>query len=200
MDPREMELSLVEWQRAFPWLDKATLRLVQRRLDRAIIRVYHLYPIINDLPEALREEYLKPAASPEEQTSEALADIIVNLIYPGEILPAIISQAAGEIDEAYRVILRNGGGWSRRISSPDKRKSALLDWYQRNHHRLLYLREPYLQDQALYEDRGGQEKRDFESRLLAKIVETLTRKRLPFSKIQAHLKSLKKRIKALRQE
>jgi hypothetical protein len=200
MDIRDIEVSLVKWQRTFPWLDKASLRLVQRRLDRAIIRVHHLYPIMDDLPEALREEYLKPPANLEEQTSEVLADIVVNLIYPGEVLPAIISQAAGEIDEAYRVIMQEGGGWSRQTSNPDKRKAAVLDWYQRNHHRLLYLREPYLQDPALYEDRGGQEKRDFESRLLAKVVATLTRKRLPFSKIQTHLKSLKKRMQALRQE
>ena len=82
--------------------------------------------------------------------------------------------ALPEIRKAYNVILRSGGGWSSRKSNADKRKKAVLTWYKRNQVQLSYLKETYLEDPVLYEDRGGQEKRNFINRLLIKIVEAET--------------------------
>ena len=47
-------------------------------------------------------------------------------------------------------------------------------------------------DPALYEDRGGQEKRDFIKRLVIKIVKDQANQKLTFQKVETYFKNLKK--------
>lgn len=132
-----------------------------------------------------------PPASPEEAKIKLLADLVISLLFPEKKIDPIIWEAELEIKKAYNVILRSGGGWSSKIK-PEKRKTAVLDWYRRNQARLSYLKEIYLEDPVLYEDGGGQEKRNFITRLLTKIVKDNANQELTFQKVNARLKSFKK--------
>jgi hypothetical protein len=86
--------------------------------------------------------------------------------------------------------LRSGGGWSSLADkSKEKRKTAVLDWYRRNQARLPYLKEVYLEDPALYEDGGGQEKRNFITRLLTRIVKDNANQELIFQKLMPALET-----------
>jgi hypothetical protein len=108
-------------------------------------------------------------------------------------------EALPEIEKAYDVILESGGGWASPSDKSQKmRKTAVLDWYQHSQARLSYLNKEYLEDPALYQDGGGQEKRNFIARLLIKIIGDKASKELTFRKIDAHLKNLKKLKKPLR--
>ena len=196
MEPNLKEISSKEtWQRIFPYLDDATLQLVHPHLRDAALRFF-LYPNLEELPDDTRgfiqEMFYKTPASPEQRAIVVLADLVVALINPEKLLPGLINKACGEIAEAYQVILHEGGGWSFSGTNPEKRKSAVFAWYQRNRPRLSYLQESFLQDIALYEDRGGQEKRDFRARLLSKIIEYTTSQELTLSEIKNLLETIKK--------
>ena len=138
-------------------------------------------------------EIFVPPASPEEAKIQLLADMVISLLFPGKKIDPIVWEALPEIEEAYNVILRSGGGWSSPADkSQKKRKLAVLDWYRRNQARLSNLKEIYLEDPALYEDGGGQEKRNFIARLMIKIVKDQADQELTFQKIDTHFKNLKK--------
>ena len=195
----EFERELMEaWRAAFPYLDETSLRLVYPHLGDAVLR-QHLSLLLENFSDEDRDWYLKPLASPEERTIMVLADIVVALISPETFIPGIIDKAKVEIEEAYRAIMEEGGGWSDvHKSSRDKRKKALLEWYQRNQARLTYLRKFYLNDERLYEGRGGQEKRDFRNILLIQIIQDLLKQKLTFSNVNAYLERGKKSNKSLR--
>jgi len=133
------------------------------------------------------------SANPEERTIIVLADLLIAFLNPEKIIPGLIDKALVEIGEAYHVIMQEGGGWSSdpNKSSHQKRKKAVLEWYQRNQSRLLFLQEPYLKDERLYEDRGGQEKRDFRDILLTYIINHTVKQKLTFHKIRNHIRNLK---------
>ena len=115
------------------------------------------------------------------------------MIFPDKKIEPIIVKTLSEIKKAYNVILQSGGGWSSPADkSQEKRKSAVLDWYRRNQASLSYLKEIYLEDPAIYEDGGGQEKRNFIIRLTIKIVKDNADEELTFQKVDTHLKKLKK--------
>jgi len=119
--------------------------------------------------------------------------MVIDLMFPDKKIEPIISKALSEIKKAYNVILQSGGGWSSPADkSQEKRKLAVLDWYRRNQARLSNLKEIYLDDPALYEDGGGQEKRNFIARLMIKIVKDQADQELTFQKIDTHFKNLKK--------
>jgi hypothetical protein len=195
----EFERMLMEaWGKTFPYLDKATLQLVYTPLGHAVLR-QHMSPLLKNFSDEDRDWYSKPLASPEERTIMVLADIVVALLSPETFIPGIMDKAKVEIEEAYRAIMEEGGGWSDfRKSSRDKRKKALLEWYQRNQARLTYLRKFYLDDERLYECRGGQEKRDFRNILLIQIIKNLLNQKLTFSNVNAYLERVKKSNKPLR--
>lgn len=180
-----------KWQSQFPYLEDATLRLVYPYLDKAYTRLV-LSTAFEYLPDDIREDYFTPPASPEGKTVMILADLTIALLHPEKIIPGLIKKAIDEIDEAYRVILEKGGGWSSNASksTPDKRQLAVLDWYRRNQAKLSYLKKSYLEDNNLYEDRGGQEKRQFKTILLIKIVKQVTKNKLTFSKVKDHLENI----------
>ena len=137
-----------------------------------------------------------PPASPEEAKIKLLADLAISLLFLEEKNDSIIFEAEIEIQEAYNAIFQSGGGWSSPADkSKEKRKTAVLDWYRRNQARLSYLKEVYLEDTALYEDGGGQEKRNFITRLLIKIVKDNANQELTLRKVNARLK----RFKTIRQ-
>lgn len=133
-----------------------------------------------------------PPASPEEAKIQLLADLVISLQYPEKKLNVIISKARLEIKKAYNAVMRDGGGWSSYESNPKKRRTALMEWYRRNQARLSYLKEIHLEDPALYEDGGGQEKRNFITRLMIKTVKDKADEELTFQKVDTHLKKLKK--------
>ena len=91
-------------------------------------------------------------------------------------------------------MVQDGGGWSSypNKSSNEKRKKAVLDWYQHNHDRLSYLKEAYLHDESLYNPGSGQEKRNFIVRLIKRIVEEETGKELTFQKVKDRHEDLNK--------
>ena len=120
--------------------------------------------------------------------------MVISLLFPGEKIDPIVWEALPEIEEAYNVILRSGGGWSSPADkSQEKRKLAVLDWYRRNQARLSNLKDIYLEDPARYEDGCGQEKRNFIARLMIKIVKDQADHELTFQKVDTHFKNLKKR-------
>lgn len=181
---------------------KQELESILPDLKKAYLRM-QLNPLT--LPELLKNyspdylaEYmapiLAPPASPEEAKIQMLADLVISLLYPGKKIDLIIDEALPEIEKAYDVMKRLGGGWSSNThkSNLKMRKTAVLDWYRSNTARLSYLKLKYLDDPTLYEDGGGQERRNFITRLLLKIVKDKTNKELNFKKVDAHLKNLKK--------
>ena len=117
--------------------------------------------------------------------------MVIDLMFPDKKIEPIISKALSEIKKAYNVIVQSGGGWSYK-NKPQKRKTAVLDWYRSNQARLSHLKSIYLEDPALYEDRGGQEKRDFIKRLVIKIVKDQANQKLTFQKVETYFKNLKK--------
>ena len=185
----EFERMIMEsWRPTFPYLDESTLRLVYPHISDAILRM-SMSPLLKSFSDRDRDCYLKPA-SPEERTILVLADMVVALLSPQPLISGTINNALAEIEEAYHVILERGGGWASKIK-PDQRKAAVCEWYRQNRTRLSYLEESYLQDSALYEDRGGQEKRQFRSLLLIKIIKQIANRELTFAKVKAHLEKLK---------
>jgi hypothetical protein len=140
-----------------------------------------------------------PHGSPEEERIKVLADLVISLMFPQKKNELILAMALPEVKEVYKVILKHGGGWSSNIekSNPEKRKTVALDWYRRNRDNLSYLKEIFLEDPKLYEDGGGQEKRNFMVNLLIKIVKDQADKEITFQKVDAHLKNLKKSEKGL---
>lgn len=195
----EFERMIMEsWRTAFPYLDENTLILVYPHISDAVLRM-NMSPLLKSFSDRNRDCYPKPLASPEERTIMVLADMLVALIFPETFIPGIIDKAKVEIEEAYRAIMEEGGGWSDvHKSSRDKRKKALLEWYQRNQARLTYLRKFYLNDERLYEGRGGQEKRDFRNILLIQIIQDLIKQKLTFSNVNGYLERGKKSNKSLR--
>lgn len=185
------------WQNVLPDLKKAYVRL---QLNPST-----LPGLLKNYSDEYLSEYIAqnfaPPASPEEAKIQLLADMVIALVFPGKKIDLIISKSLPEIKKAYNVILRSGGGWSSPADkSQEKRKSAVLEWYRHNQARLSYLKEIYLQDPVLYEDGGGQEKRNFIGRLVKKIVEDLSDQKLTFPKVNGHFKSLKKLKLPLRLE
>jgi len=143
-------------------------------------------------------EIFVPSGNPEDERIQLLADQLIPLVYPDKKIEQIIFMTVPQIKDAYKAILKRGGGWSAH-STPEKRKTAVLDWYRHNQARPSYclscLKETYLQDPALYDDGGGQEKRNFIYRLVIMIVKADTGKELTFQKVDEHFKKLKKLIR-----
>jgi hypothetical protein len=181
---------------------KENIRSVQPYLRKAYLRLQLRNSLLipglleNYTPEYLSEyvaEIFAPPRNPEEAKIQLLADLVIGLMFPEKKIELIISKALSEIKKAYNVILQIGGGWSSPADkSQEKRKSAVLEWYQRNQASLSYLKEIYLDDPALYEDGGGQEKRNFIVRLMIKIVKDQAEQELTFQKVDTHFKNLKK--------
>ena len=67
----------------------------------------------------------------------------------------------------------------------------MVAWYRNNQPRLSYLKMSYLEDPTLYNDGGGQEKRNFKNHLLLKIIKQKVTKEMTFRKVHDQLKSLK---------
>lgn len=128
-----------------------------------------------------------PPENPHEAKIQILADMVITLVYPEKRIDSIIPLAMPEIEKAYKAVMKDGGGWSSK-SKPENRKAAALKWYQRNQPRLFFLKEIYLQDLVLYRDRGGQEKRDFITRLLINIVRDTINEELTFQKVSDNFK------------
>lgn len=185
-------VSMEEWRSAFPYLEEANLRLVHRHLSKAALRLV-LYAKSEYLSDELRGKLFTSPTLPGEKTIMVLADLVIALRFPQKIIPGIIHKAIVEVEEAYKVILQKGGGWaSRSQDNPEKRKTAVLQWFRKNQARLSYLKEPYLEDLNLYVPRSGQEKRDFRAQLLVKIIEETTKQELPPTKITEYYRDFKK--------
>jgi hypothetical protein len=120
-----------------------------------------------------------PPASNEEAVIMILADMVVTLTDdPKNRIEPIISGALSEIDEAYDIVLQDGGGWSARKGGPERRQAAVLEWFDRNEARLSCLKKSHLEEPNLYNPGGGQEKRNFRIRLIMKIVEETAHQRI----------------------
>lgn len=115
-----------------------------------------------------------------------LADLVIALLFPEKIISGVIDKALAEVEEAYRVILQEGGGWSH--NDDNKRKAAVLDWHNRNQARLSYLKKSHLEDSTLYDYGGRQEKRNFFNCLLSTIIKEVTHKKLTSRKVMGLLK------------
>jgi hypothetical protein len=152
------------------------------------------------LAEYCAEIFIFPA-SPEEAKIQLLADRVISLQYSEKRLNVILLKAKLEIKKAYNALMRDGGGWSSLKSNSDKRKTAVLAWYQENKSCLSYLTENMLNNQILYRGGGGQDKRDFQVRLLLEIIKENGNKEIAFRKVHDdYFKSFKGPIQPLRVE
>jgi hypothetical protein len=108
-----------------------------------------------------------------------------------EKIDRIISEALPEIKEAYQAIMQDGGGWSSLKGGAENRQKAVLAWFIRNAPRLSYLKKVHLEDGHLYNEGGGQEKRNFEMRLLKKVIKETMNKELTYNKINVRVRRVK---------
>jgi hypothetical protein len=190
------------WESVQPYLRKAYLgqlfgAMMGPMILPGLLKNYSPKYLANYIVEL---QIFEPPASPEEAKIQLLADLVIFLTFPEIGLNYIIYMAQAEIEKVYKVVMKEGGGWSAYKSTPDKRKGAVLEWHRRNEARLTYLKEAHLQDEVLYEDRSGQEKREFRTSLLIKIVKDVTNKELTFRNVYDRRKKLKKLEQPLRLE
>jgi hypothetical protein len=184
-----------QFQIIAPYLEQARQRLIR-------------YPLIFELKKEedpqvvdivwrnLLEPYFAPPATPEEEKIMILADMAASYLYFDEVISdwiddTLIPGALAEIEEAYQVI-KDTKGWSGRKSHEENRKAVALDWFKIHHHRLAYLKESHLKDPQLYEDGGGQERRNFRVRLLKDIINDKTRRKETSRDIIRRLNKAKK--------
>jgi hypothetical protein len=182
------EWRLIEeaWQTILPYLKKAAFRL-------------HLNPLapgtLQNYSHQFLEQIFGSPASPMERKKQELAGMIFALLFPEKEIDFIITKALPEIEEAYKVILENGGGWALRTDrGADRRMKAVLDWHRSSQDRLSYLKSTYLQSTNLYNPGGpgSQTKRNFIGQLLIDIVKDVVGIKITFQQVNGHLKNLKK--------
>jgi len=187
--PSALQFFKERWPSILPDIRAAYLRL---RLGPSTLPGLLQNYSPDDLAEYITPIFAPPS-SPEEAKIQLFADLVIALIFPGKKIEPIIAKTLSEIKKAYNVILQSGGGWSSPADKDqEKRKTAVLEWYRRNQAQLSYLKEIYLEDPSLYEDRLGQEKRNFITRLVIKIAKDQADQELTFQKVDTHLKNLKK--------
>jgi len=149
------------------------------------------------LAEYMTEIYL-PSDDPVEEQFQQIVDRLIPFIFPDKKIDQIIFMTLPLIKDAHEAILKHGGGWSSTKSNLEKRKTAVLDWYRRNQSQRRYylstLKEKHLQNSDLYNDGGGQEKRNFIKRLLINIIKTETNKQLTFRELDERIRKLNKVI------
>ncbi|MBM4274493.1 MAG: hypothetical protein FJ134_08550 [Deltaproteobacteria bacterium] len=182
----EWELIEHAWKTIIPYLKKAAFRLRLNPLAPGTLKNYS-------------DEFLKqifgPPASPIEEKKQQLAGMIFALLFPEKEIDFIISRALPEIEEAYKVILNKGGGWSSHTDrGADKRMKSVLDWYRHSQDRLSYLKTKYLQQTNLYNPGGigSQTKRNFVGQLLIEIIKDVVGIKITFQQVNSHLRNLKK--------
>lgn len=176
------------------------IRPVLPYLEEAIKRKMFkpMMPWVEDSELSFLKTIFTPPTSHEEAVIRTLADMVVTLLDdPKNRIEPIISGALPEIDEAYNAVLQEGGGWSARKGGPERRQAAVLAWFDRNEARLSHLKKPHLEDPNLYNDGGGQEKRNFRIRLIGKVVEETAHQRITSQEIIDTLRRLKKSEKDL---
>jgi hypothetical protein len=181
-----------KWQKILPDLEDAVVRLLLPELEKSAIRLKFNPAIPGGLnTDAFLEDYFKPPADLQELKTQLLADLVVVLLFPQKRLDLIIAKSFPEIEEAYNVILKEGGGWSSYAdkSNPEKRKTTVMSWYKVYKSRLMYLNEKNLNNPILYNPVVTQEKRDFYVRLLSEIIMDVGSKELTLRKlIERHKK------------
>lgn len=152
--------------------------------------------------EILRTIFAPPADHMEailDHTADLLAFMVFNEETTLKLVADIISKSLPEIEEAYNVILRDGGGWSGPKGDPDKRQAAVLAWFDQHKARLSFLKRSYLEDPTLYNDGAGQEKRNFITRLLMfLLLEKMDRDKITFQKVHDQFNLFKRNGEWLR--
>lgn len=168
----------------YPHLEKARLRLLLRSLK--------------DQAGAIQGDFISeifaPPATPEEEQIMIFANLCASLWYHEELasqkMTKIIHKALPEVEEAYQALIKRGGGWTQE-GSDEGRKNAVLQWFSNNRNRLTLLKESYLRENKLYEGGGGQERRNFTCRLLAKIIKDKEGQKATIKKIMDLMKPIK---------
>lgn len=188
---------MVKIDDATPFATVKQLRLVFPYLQKAIERQYYnpLLPWVkkSDVIKDFLKEIFAPPASHEEEVIMIVADILVDLIVdPVRRIAPIISAALPEIEEAYNVVLQDGGGWSSRGGKSERRKAATFAWFDQNKARMSYLNKSHLQDLTLYNDGAGQDKRNFYIHLILKIVKERAHRIITFNEILNYMRRTKK--------
>jgi hypothetical protein len=182
------EWKLIEeaWEILLPYLKRAAFRLHVNPLSPGILNNYS-------------DEFLKhifgPPDSPIEEKKQYFAGQIFAWLFPEKEIDFVIARALPEIEEAYKVIKKKGGGWvSHTDRGVNKRKKAVLDWHQYSQNRLAYIKNTYLQDPRLFNPGGvgSQTKRNFIGRLLIKIIKDKVGLEITFQQANSHLRNLAK--------
>lgn len=141
-----------------------------------------------------RPQVYDPPQTPEEETISLLADLVAALLFREEISEKktieVLREALSEVERAYGAVKRKGGGW-RKNSTDNARQTAALQFFRANREHLKFLKEEHLLDPSLYNEGGGQEKRNFTVRLLGKIIHDTTHQHLPIKEIMRCLKTEK---------
>jgi hypothetical protein len=145
--------------------------------------------------EVLRTIFASPA-NYKEAMIQHIAEVLTFITF-GEkttlkIVNTTITKALPEVEEAYKVAKQSAGGWSVRAGEPSTRQMAVLEWFTENKNRISYIKKSHLEDTSLYDDGGGQEKRNFIVRLLLLILKQKVALKITFQEVQKSLKNLNK--------
>jgi hypothetical protein len=171
--------------------------VIRPLMEKAFWRLFlnPLAPWAESCPDEILRTIFAPPADYKEAMLTHVTDFLTFITFDEratlKMVNSTVSKALPEIKEAYNVILKDGGGWSYRRGGPSQRQTAVLAWFNRNKDRLSYLKKSYLEDPTLYNDGGGQEKRNFTIRLLMLIIKQNITQKITSQKIQKSLNNLK---------
>ena len=94
-----------------------------------------------------------PSSDYKEAMFTHIADFLTFITFDekttSKMVTDTISKAMPEVEEAYRVTLQDGGGWSSHVGTPSQRQTAVLAWFKQSKNRLSYLKKLHLEDPSL---------------------------------------------------
>lgn len=167
-----LPLTVGQFKKIWPHLHMAILRhSFQPFVDKLGLE----FLLDSDLPLLkLAAAACTPPQNEAEEHLMLLSDLAAGLLLKNlsRKVEYLLARALAEVDEAYQAAKAAPGGFSGRRGKPESRREAVLIWFRENRDRLKVLEEKHLQDRKLYVDGTGQEKRDFQARLLRNIIET----------------------------
>ena len=116
--------------------------------------------------------FLEVPTSEWDAKVRLMAEIIIALIFQKEKektrIKLIVEDCLAEIDSLYKKMIK-GGGWRRGHSAKERQNDVML-YYDQHPVRFKYIKKFFLEELSLYDEGGGQEKRNFRYRLINKIL------------------------------
>ena len=82
-----------------------------------------------------------------------------------------IKEVSPELDEIYDAVLKGIRPLTITTAPDEKKREEALKYFKENNEKFKYISRRYLMGKSLYAFSGGQERRDFEGRLLEKMCD-----------------------------